>query len=442
MPVRALLAIVLTVLFLVGRWSLERLAVNPDAIDPDLIVERSVAVVLTEPRLWLVIAAVLLVVLMEMDALGDARSHSGRLEARTSVRIFFVFCFYLVTTIAWTPNDNPFPAVVDICLVLVTLLAVERAARHENFVEVFWLWLERLLIAIGTFALFTRLFLAQDVTVLASADPPGRLSILGGGPNVLGRFLGMLCLLMIAQSLRQGGGFRWSAAWRIVVAAVALILLLDTGSRGAFTGLLVGLVALLIVRRMNVRLIGIGAIVILSFGYLFKVILDADMIEAIEERWLVATLQEGYLSQRDVLIAEAYKLWLEHPVFGGGLDSFDYYTFGLDRYPHNLVMEIAQAGGIAGALLLLAWIIHLILSSWQGRNHYTEIGLSMTALIFGCAMFSGDFYDSRLMFIFGVLTISSADIGASRQILSAMEEEDRGLGLIGVTTRGPTADER
>jgi hypothetical protein len=66
----------------------------------------------------------------------------------------------------------------------------------------------------------------------------------------------------------------------------------------------------------------------------------------------------------------------------------------------------------------------------------------MTALIFGCAMFSGDFYDSRLMFIFGVLTISSADIGASRQILSAMEEEDRGLGLIGMTTRGPTADER
>ena len=76
----------------------------------------------------------------------------------------------------------------------------------------------------------------------------------------------MLCLLMVAQSLRQGGGLRWSAAWRIVVAAVALILLLQTGSRGAFTGLLVGLLALLVVRRMNVRLIGIGAIVILSFG--------------------------------------------------------------------------------------------------------------------------------------------------------------------------------
>jgi O-antigen ligase len=438
MVVRALLAIVLTVLFLVGRWNLQRLAVNPDAVNPDLIVERSVATVLIEPRLWLVIAGVLLVVLMEMGASGDARAHSGRLEARTSVRIFFVFSVFLVASIAWSPNDNPFPAVVDICLMLVTLLVVELAARYEKFVEAFWLGLELLLIAIGAFALFSQLFLAPAT----SADLPGRLSILGGGPNILGRFLGMLCLLMVAQSLRHGGGLHWSAAWRIVAAAVALILLLQTGSRGAFTGLLIGLLALLIVRRMNVRLIGIGAIVILSFEYLFKVMLNADTITSIAERWLERTLEEGYLSARDVLLEEAYRLWLERPVFGGGLDSFEYYTFGLDTYPHNLVMQMAQEGGIAAVLLLLAWIVHLILNSWHGRNHYTEIGLSMTALIFGCALFSGDFYDSRLMFIFGVLTISSADIGGSRQILSAMEDEDRDLRLIGMTPSGPAADER
>ena len=386
MPLRALLAIVLSILFLVGRWNLQRLGVNPDTIDYDLIVQRSAAEVLTEPRLWLVMASVLLMVLMETGTSGEAHAHSGRREARTSVCIFLVLSYYLVATIAWTPSDDPFPAVVDICLILVTLLVVERAARQEEFVEAFWLWLERLLIAIG----------AATLLAAASADQPGRLSILGGGPNILGRFLGMLCLLMVAQSLRQGGGLRWSAAWRIVVAAVALILLLQTGSRGAFAGLLIGLLALLLVRRMNVRLIGIGAIIVLSFGYLFKVILDFERIELIEDRWLVMTLEEGYISHRDVLFAEAYRLWLERPVFGGGLDSFLHYTFGLDRYPHNLVMEVAQAGGIVAALLLLAWFVHVILNSWHGRNHYTEIGLSMTALIFGCALFSGDFYDFSL----------------------------------------------
>ena len=123
------------------------------------------------------------------------------------------------------------------------------------------------------------------------------------------------------------------------------------------------------------------------------------------------------------------------------LDSFEYYT-GLDRYPHNLVMEIAQTGGIVGALLLVAWTFHLIRKSWYERNYYTEMGLSMTALLFGCASFSGDFYDSRLIFIFGVLTISSAGIGASTPILPAMGNQDRDLGLIGVTPNDPVVDER
>jgi O-antigen ligase len=241
--------------------------------------------------------------------------------------------------------------------------------------------------------------------------------------------------------LRQGGALRWSVAWRIVVAAVAVILLLQTGSRGALTGMLVGLLALFVVRRMNVRLIAIGAIVVFSFQYLFKAILNADMIESIDERWLVATLEEGYLSARDVLFSEAYRLWLESPVFGGGLDSFEYYTFGLDRYPHNLIMQMAQEGGIVAVLLLFAWIVHVGLKSWHGRNHYTEIGLSMTALVFACAFFSGDFYDSRLMFIFGVLAISSADIGSFRQVSLDIEDEDHGLHLIGVTPGGPAADE-
>ncbi|WIM13738.1 O-antigen ligase family protein [Enhydrobacter sp.] len=426
MSLRTLLAIVLTVLFLVGRWNLQRLVINLDAINFDFV-ERSVATVLIEPRLWLVIAGVILLGLMELDPSSHSQIHSAHLKARTSVRIFFVLALYLVVTIAWTPNDDPFPAVVDICLVLVTLLVVERAARHEGFVETFWLWLELLLFAIGALALFT---------AATSSGLPGRLSVLGGGPNIMGRFLGMLCLMMVAQSLRQGAGLHWSAAWRVVVAAVALILLLETGSRGAFVGLMVGLLTLLVVRRMNVKLIGIGATVVLSFGYLFKVILNPNRLQYVEERWLVTTLQEGYLSERNVLLAWAYKLWLERPVFGGGLDSFDYYTFGLDRYPHNLLMEMAQEGGIIAVLLLLAWIVHVILKSWHGRNQYTEIGLSMTALIFGCASFSGDFYDSRLMFIFGVLTISSADIGASR------EHEDRELGLIGMTAGSPAADER
>ncbi|MBV8193148.1 MAG: O-antigen ligase family protein [Alphaproteobacteria bacterium] len=427
MVLRALLAILLTALFLVGRWNLQRLAVNPDAVDFDLAAERSVTAVLIEPRLWLVIACVILLVLIEIATSGDAPIYYGRPEARTGVAIFFVYSLYLAATIAWTPNDNPFPALVDICLMLVTLLVVERAARNPQFVEAFWLWLEVLLIAIGAFAVVAELFLQPP----ASSDLPGRLSILGGGPNILGRFLGMLCLLMVAQSLRQGGSLRWSVVWRVMVAAVTLILLLQTGSRGAMTGLVIGLLALLVLRRMDVRLIGIGLVVVVSFPYLFKAILNPDMVESVDERWLVATLQEGYLSARDVLLDEAYRIWLDRPIFGGGLDSFEYYTLGLDRYPHNLVMQMAQEGGIIAALLLFGWLSYIMVKSWCGRNQYTEIGLSMTALIFGCALFSGDFYDSRLMFVFGVLSVASR--AGSGPVLQTMHEEYSDLGSAALT---------
>ena len=63
---------------------------------------------------------------------------------------------------------------------MVTLLVVERAARHEDFVQAFWLWLERLLFAIGAFALLAQFLQA------ASADQTGRLSILVEAPTSWG----------------------------------------------------------------------------------------------------------------------------------------------------------------------------------------------------------------------------------------------------------------
>jgi hypothetical protein len=90
MPLRALLAIVLSLLFLVGRWNLQRLGVDPDTIDYDQILQRSVAAVLTEPRLWLVVASVLLMVLMETGTSGEAHAHSGRRKAPVSVSFWYL----------------------------------------------------------------------------------------------------------------------------------------------------------------------------------------------------------------------------------------------------------------------------------------------------------------------------------------------------------------
>ena len=123
---------------------------------------------------------------------------------------------------------------------------------------------------------------------------------------------------MVAQSFSQRRWLHWRLVWRIVTAAVALILLLQTGSRGAFAGLVIGLLALLVIHRMSVKLMVSGAIVIFSFEFLFKLILNADAIEHIDERWLVSNFRRRLSLQVESTAAEAYRLWLERPFFGGG----------------------------------------------------------------------------------------------------------------------------
>ena len=97
---------------------------------------------------------------------------------------------------------------------------------------------------------------------------------------------------------------------------------------------------------------------------------------------------------------------------------------------------------MVAVLLLLAWIVHVVWNSWHGRNHHTEVGLSMMALVFASAFFSGDFYDSRLMFIFGVLAVSSADIGSFKETFSGRaDDEGYVLRLARMTPGGSAADE-
>ncbi len=432
------LAITIAVLILIGRWTLQRLSVDPDAVNWELVGQRDITSLAIEPRFWLLIICLPLV---EIGRLSGQDTNSFRNEAGVSLRLFLVLILYLFATIWWSPNENPYPKAADLLLTAMTVIVVERASRNMEFVKAFWLCLEFVLLAIGGFALYAQLFLVADLTSAAMLDQ-GRLSILGGGPNILGRFLGMLCLLMVARSLNQRGGLSWSIALRILVAGVAVVLLLQTGSRGAMVALLLGLFALLVVRRVDWRLIAVGFLVVLSLVYLFGAILDIEAIQGISDRWVESTLQEGYLSNRDVLYDVAYELWLEAPTFGGGLDSFPVNSFGLDNYPHNMVLELAVDGGIVAVLLLFAWGGHLIAKTWNGRNYYSEIGLSMSALIFGAGMFSGDFYDCRLVYIFGVVAIAAAtqDVRASDALPDEAEHGDEPTAAPPGLPQGVTAE--
>ena len=98
------------------------------------------------------------------------------------------------------------------------------------------------------------------------------------------------------------------------------------------------------------------------------------------------------------------------PVWGLGPDRFRMQMPNLKTgeietytYPHNLVLEVAHAGGLVGALLLLValgLVARALLQS--GLRHPAVAALAGAALfLLLSALVSGDFYDSRLIWLIG-----------------------------------------
>jgi O-antigen ligase len=140
-------------------------------------------------------------------------------------------------------------------------------------------------------------------------------------------------------------------------------------------------------------------------------VMDADAYETIAHRYSIEALQAGDFSSRPKLAVEAASIFFEHPVVGAGLDGFyalSGYASGID-HAHNYFLSVAADGGLLGLGLLTAAAFWL----WRGGRPWSrrapEICGSMLAAIYvaGAGMFSGDYYDSRFIWIFAAVLAAS-----------------------------------
>jgi len=127
----------------------------------------------------------------------------------------------------------------------------------------------------------------------------------------------------------------------------------------------------------------------------------------LNERFIQQTLVQGYSSGRVSISEQVIGLFQEHIWFGVGLDGY----YGLlgqysgTEYPHNLFLASAAEGGLLGVTLVAVAVIALIRVALKRRP------LSLNTLFAGLAgilllvasQFSGNYYDSRMMWFFFVL---------------------------------------
>ncbi|GLW31724.1 O-antigen ligase family protein [Actinoplanes regularis] len=229
----------------------------------------------------------------------------------------------------------------------------------------------------------------------------GRWAALGGGPNVFVRLMILGMITSLYLYLRNGERVIW-------LAPVPMFLFgaIASGSRGGLVGLAFTIaVALLAIRpRINLRRIAKPLGLVALIGAALVITAGPIIAGFVQQRFIDATVGKGYASERDVLFELAIQIFLQHPLLGTGLNGFTTVSgLSSELYVHNLPLSIAAEGGLVGlALLVLAW-----LSLWHAyiavspRDRSLEARTAAYCGIFigTTNLFSGDYYDARLMWI-------------------------------------------
>lgn len=366
------LAGVLVGLFLAsGRWSLARLFGEDSSMT-------------FEPRLWLV--AALLALAFAPHGHPLSRLSIG---ARGMLTAWLSFLGYHVVSSAWAP-DLAFAGAkaLELALVAGVLGSIARLRGLVDGAELSQMLWRTLGAVYGLFAALALLGTTGD----------GRLSVLGGGPNVFGRNMAMLSLLCIDAVIARrrtalaGGGV-----------AVGGMLVLLSGSRGAILAVVVGVAVLLWARRIKLGRLAQAGLVLAVAAVLAAMFTDAGQaaVHMFRERVIRLTLEQEHDSGRSWIYKQAIELGLSSPVCGDGLAGFP--ARGFFVYPHNMFLEAFAEGGLVG-VALLTWAVVLGLRLVVRRPvEVRALDLAAFAASLSCAQFSGDFFDARGAMIFALV---------------------------------------
>ncbi len=177
----------------------------------------------------------------------------------------------------------------------------------------------------------------------------GRFSTLGINPIWVARYLSysIISNLFLLYTYRNKV---LSIVYLSFVSIAQFIFMLATGSRAPLLGFIVSIMIIIVYKtRFNIKkLLIIAMVFILIVGFVIS-ISEADFLE----RFSGSQSSKKSSLSRVVAQYQAYELFRQNVIFGGGFGSFDKYFL---KYPHNLFTEITSEMGLLGLLALIIMI--------------------------------------------------------------------------------------
>ena len=304
----------------------------------------------------------------------------------------------MIATSAWAPDyELALTKAYDLLVLAwccILAVSVIRLFGIRAMIDGFWL---------GVF--FSGSILAA-VGVLSAIGTQGssfRLAVLGGGPNVFGRNMGLLTILSLHLAFSN---LPWIRRVALVSTPLSALLVLQSGSRGAMLALFVGVIVLLWRRRLDRRVIYSGLLVAIIAAVTLATRFGELAATIFRERFIVLLLAQRYYTHRDTLLLDGITAGLENPVGGLGLAGF----VQLDSpglYPHNFVVEALSEGGFIGLVLLLIPFFHYIRRWRSGMTAGHPLVVAGFSLLFVSSSISGDLFDARGVFLLLLMALAS-----------------------------------
>lgn len=239
--------------------------------------------------------------------------------------------------------------------------------------------------------------------------PDGRISILGGGPIIFGRWMGFGVIALFFLPIKK------KYIFRLIFILIFLVYCLISGSRGPFIALLLSFIFYFFLnfRKIFLRL---SVLLLLLSAIFFSTNLYKDISElGRTDRVFLNIAKRGGSSEstqtRYELAERSYDLMLKYP-FGVGAGNWQFKANQYNpthlmahEYPHNLFFEIINEYGVLVGILLFLFILYITYISFSKMNNYSN-KKSLYPLLFYLwiflllnAMLSGSLNDSRLLFI-------------------------------------------
>lgn len=389
---------------LTGRWSFSRI------VDSNYTEGLGVHTVL-EPRLWAIVVLFLSTVFFVPFRKNQSSIHAQgqRTVFSTSPRaIFFLlmvlFVYLLLSSAFLLPDSGPLTKAYEMLLIMLYCICTYFIISHpDRDLLLEWIWFYLVLIALFLFVLALPTILRGGM----SADEEiNRMSVLGGGPNIFVRFVA-LCLIHSFYRL-----FHKRNIWFIVLIPMLAAGAVLSGSRGGMLAIVITILVFFYLERLLTLRRILKTVFLTSLLFLFAYwsifFLNPKLHEHIRDYWgkrvVEQTFEKGSSAGRDEIWRHAYIRGWESPIWGHGLGAWIVYNGG--GYPHNIFLELFYEAGFVSVCL---FVVILCLTFRIIQTNFIKHSVNVRFVCFLCmfiiaSQWSGDFFDSRCVFPFLLLS--------------------------------------